>query len=251
MRNLLTLVFGVMLTHLCAASVYDVPANGLLRLPVDVRVIDRLQVSDGGKLLIPAAITGLKINQLTMGVNARISIAPRDATFELAVGEVDLADGSVIAALGAYGDIGVPGGSGSSIKLVFKSGSVNNLVVDTRGGNGGKGWTGAQGRDGSGAACWGRGSSQGAAGGNGSDGLPGGDGGNIELVLDQPQWLEVIDIMQSGGKGGAAGDAGAGGKGGQSADCWVYSLGDGSRDGQVGNPGRASVDGRPGILRVN
>ena len=234
------------------AQTFQVPDNGLLRLPKlqSETQLETLAVGEAGKLLIPGSINTLVVNELIMEKRARISIAPRNSKFTLVVKHGRIADGSVVAAVGAHGDVGVPGGRGTDMKLVIEAGSIANLVVDVSGGKGGQGWAGTAGEDGRNAVCWGLGSSSGGDGGDGSDGMPGGDGGNLELSLAQSQWLEVIDIRQQGGQGGDAGVAGRAGKGGNSASCWMYSLGDKSQDGRQGQTGRAAAAGQPGILRV-
>ena len=232
---------------------FQVEDNGLLRLPkmAENTHLEQLSIGRGGKLLVPASIMQLAVDDLDMAENARISIAPRESQFVLTLKNVSLADGSVLAAVGMHGDFGVPGGRGTDVKVVIEAGEVANLVIDVSGGKGGDGWAGAAGNDGKNAACWGLGSSSGTNGGNGSNGMPGGDGGNIELSLVQPQWLEVIDVRQQGGSGGQAGAAGAAGKGGHSASCWLYSLGDSAQDGQHGLQGQAAVAGSSGLLTVS
>lgn len=234
------------------AQSFQVPEGGLLRLPntVSENTIEQLTVAAGAKLLIPATISKLEIGELQMAEKARISIAPRDELFVLTLKSAKFADGSVLAAVGAHGDFGVPGGRGTDLRLIINSADIANLVIDVSGGQGGDGWAGTQGRNGKNAACWGFGSSAGTNGGRGSDGMAGGDGGNIDLSLEQSHWLEVIDVRQQGGKGGQAGAAGAPGKGGESASCWLYSLGDTADDGEAGTEGLPADAGSPGILKV-
>ncbi len=249
----ITIVWAVSLwTVNVGAQTFLVPDGGLLRLPNEVNenYIEKLSVGEGAKLLIPSTIPALVIEDLDMAEKARISIAPRDEPFMLTLKRVRLADGSVVAAVGSHGDVGVPGGRGTDLRLTIHSGKIANVVIDVSGGNGGDGWAGAQGRDGKDAACWGFGASAGSNGGHGSDGLPGGNGGNIDLSLAQAHSLEVIDIRQQGGRGGEAGAAGVAGKGGRSASCWLYSLGDVAADGKAGSQGEPAEAGNPGILRV-
>lgn len=256
MKGFRSIAAGIWITAFLTANVwaqsFQVPEGGLLRLPnqVSENHIEKLSVAVGAKLLIPATISTLVIEDLRMAEKARISIAPRDEPFVLTLKEAFLADGSVIAAVGSHGDFGVPGGRGTDLRLTINSGDIANLVIDVSGGKGGEGWAGAQGQDGKNAACWGFGSSAGTNGGHGSDGMPGGDGGNIDLSLAQARWLEVIDVRQQGGLGGLAGAAGTPGKGGRSASCWLYSLGDKAADGEVGSVGKPAEPGNPGILRV-
>ncbi len=235
------------------ADTFEVADRGLLRLPslVGAVQLDRLTIGESGKLLIPASITELYVAQLTLKSGAKISIAPQPTPFVLNIQHAQIADGSVIAASGAHGSRGESGGHGTDLRLTIASGSLANLTVDVRGGDGGQGVPGEPGTSGKNAACWGRGSRDGLSGGNGGDGAPGGNGGHVELVLGQDQWLEVIDVMLSGGAGGLAGEPGAAGKGGSQADCWLYSLGDTGSDGQPGVAGKPAHDGQPGVVRVN
>ncbi|WP_167180936.1 hypothetical protein [Pseudomaricurvus hydrocarbonicus] len=232
--------------------VYAVNDHGWLRLPSNHRdlTLESLAVGTAAKLFVPADIRSLRVNHLTLSHKAIVSIAPRYEEFVLTVQRADFADGSMIVATGENGDLGVPGGHGTDLRLTLASGRIANLTLDTRGGDGGRGWPGEAGQNGRDATCWGRGTSRGQSGGQGGDGQPGGDGGNITLKLADPQWLEVIDVRQYGGQGGLAGEAGAAGKGGDPASCWLYSLGRDARGGHAGSPGKASSAGRQGILRV-
>ncbi|MGH1372836.1 MAG: hypothetical protein ACRBBW_12410 [Cellvibrionaceae bacterium] len=243
---------ATLLTANVWGQTFQVPEGGLLRLPNSVgdNLIEKLSVAKGGKLMVPASISTLVIEDLQMAQSARISIAPRDEPFVLTLKQARFADGSVLAAVGSHGDVGVPGGRGTDLKLTIDGGTIANLVIDVSGGKGGDGWAGAQGQDGKNAACWGFDSSAGTDGGHGSNGMPGGDGGNIDLSLAQAHWLEVIDVRQQGGQGGQAGAAGLAGKGGHAASCWLYSLGKSAADGQAGTEGKAAEAGNPGILRV-
>ena len=247
------LILSLLCSSASRAESFEVADHGLLRLPSQVGVVqlDRLTIGASGKLLIPVSITELQVAHLTMKPGAKISIAPHPQPFVLTVRQVDIADGSVIAASGAHGDRGEPGGQGTDLKLTLESGSLANLTVDVRGGDGGQGLAGQAGQSGKSAACWGRGSRDGSSGGDGGDGWPGGNGGRVDLMLGQSQWLEVIDVMLSGGAGGGAGEPGSAGKGGSEARCWLYSLGSAGRDGEPGAPGNPARDGLPGELKVH
>lgn len=248
----LALLGGLLGSNGSRAESFEVADHGLLRLPslAGAVQLDSLTVGASGKLLVPVTITELRINQLSLKRGAKISIAPHQQPFVLTIQRAQIADGSVIAASGGHGDRGEPGGKGTDLDLSIQSGSLANLTVDVRGGNGGQGIQGQVGQSGKNAACWGRGSRDGLSGGNGGDGLPGGDGGHVSLALGQSQWLEVIDVMLSGGAGGAAGEPGSAGKGGAEASCWLYSLGDVANDGQPGEAGSAAQAGRSGVLSV-
>ncbi len=252
MKSLMVLVTLCLSAMSVWGQAFQVPENGLLRLPNlgQQAQLDKLDIAKGGKLLIPASIEQLTLAELTMGKDARISVAPRGSEFVLILKQAQFSDGSVLAAVGSHGDVGVPGGRGTDLRLVIESTSIENLVIDTRGGQGGNGWPGSAGESGKDAACWGFGSSAGTDGGDGSNGLPGGDGGNIILSLAESHWLEVIDIRQQGGAGGQAGAAGAGGKGGGEARCWLYSLGESANNGKTGQAGQPAQAGRAGILSV-
>lgn len=247
------LMLALLCSQMSGAESFEVADYGLLRLPSQLGVVqlDRLTIGASGKLLVPVSITELQVAKLTMKPGAKISIAPHAQPFVLTIRQADIADGSVIAASGAHGDRGEPGGRGTDLRLAIESGSLANLTVDVRGGDGGQGRAGQAGQSGKNAACWGRGSRDGESGGDGGDGWPGGDGGRVDLVLGQAQWLEVVDVMLSGGAGGAAGEPGAAGKGGSEASCWLYSLGSTGRDGSPGVPGKPSRAGQSGVLKIN
>jgi len=251
-KGLMVLVTLCLSTMNAWGQAFQVPENGLLRLPnLGQQVqLQKLDIAKGGKLLVPASIEQLTLTDLIMGEDARISVAPRNTEFVLILKKAQFADGSVLAAVGSHGDVGVPGGRGTDLRVVIESTKIENLVIDTRGGQGGDGWPGAAGEQGKDAACWGFGSSSGTDGGDGSNGLPGGDGGNIILSLAESHWLEVIDIRQQGGDGGQAGAAGTGGQGGSEARCWLYSLGENASSGQAGQAGLPAQAGRAGILSV-
>jgi len=230
---------------------YDVAENSFLRMPSTQKLVtlQRLDVGRQGTVLIPAQIEKLVVEQLTLASLARLSIAPRETAFELLIKRAQFADGSTVSARGSDGDVGVPGGRGADLHIEIVSGHIDNLIVDTRGGRGGDGWEGMNGESGRDAACWGLQAGMGRNGQDGGNGLPGGDGGNITVVLGEPEWLDVIDFLQIAGIGGQGGRGGQAGAGGDAADCWAYSV-KASYRGKAGEPGVAAHNGSQGILRV-
>ncbi len=243
---------GALAESVPLSGTYQVPDGKFLRLPATEGLLQlhTLAVGEDATLLVPASISGLKVERLTLSSKARISIAPRPERFEVLIEQANIGDGSVIAATGQAGNPGQLGGHGTDLLLEIAAGRVDNLTVDVSGGRGGdgrRGKTGSAGRD---AACWGRGSSKGLDGGDGGDGRPGGNGGHLTLKLGKSEWLEVIDVLQYGGAGGRAGQAGDAGRGGEQARCWLYSLGDSAAAGQPGSEGQPAPAGRPGYLTV-
>ncbi|MFP3449812.1 collagen-like protein, partial [Pseudomonas sp. SIMBA_067] len=76
MRNLMLL--AMLATPLAQAESLEVAANSMLRLPDKSASVHltHLRVADSATLLLPASLAELKVDQLELGRDARIAIAP-------------------------------------------------------------------------------------------------------------------------------------------------------------------------------
>lgn len=232
-------------------TVLEVEANGLMRLPSNSSVLhlQRLQIAERGTLLVPAGVSEIRVEELHLGSEARIALAPGEQPLQLLVGHGEVANGAQISARGGKGSAQQPAQAGRSLTLRLHSLSAATLLVDARGGPGAPGYAGLDGADGEAGGCtWGQAS-------RGHDGLDGGDGQagapgarvRVELPLDFP--AELLQVRLDGGEGGTAGPGGKGGRGGLSKGCWLYST-DGAADGRPGQPGKAGAPGPAGQLEL-
>jgi len=234
-----------------AEALVKVAANSVVRLPGSVSVLelDRLEIADHGTLLIPATLTELRVDELHLGREARIGIAPSEQPFRLAVVRGEIAAGSHISAHGATGSAQQPAKPGRNLSLRLEHVKVDGLAVDVRGGTGAPGFRGLDGADGEAAGCvWGQ-AGRGHEGQNGSDGQSGAAGGQIRLEVPADFPAERLTTRLSGGAGGAAGEGGSGGAGGAAKDCWFYDV-EGAEAGRVGRPGQVGATGPDGALHV-
>lgn len=234
-----------------AQSVIDVPSNSLMRLPSSSNVLhlQRLAIAERGTLLVPAGVSELRVEELHLGSEARIALAPGEQPLQLLVGTAQVEQGAQISARGAKGTAQQPAQPGRSLTLRLHSLSAAALLVDARGGPGAPGYVGLDGADGEAAGCtWGQ-ASRGHDGHDGGDGQAGAPGARVrvELPLDVP--AELLQIRVDGGEGGAAGPGGKGGRGGVSKGCWLYST-EGAADGRPGQPGKAGAPGPAGQLEL-
>jgi hypothetical protein len=234
-----------------AEAVLEVAANSLMRLPSSGAVLhlQRLHIAERGTLMIPAGVSEIRIDELRLGAEARIAVAPGEQPLQLLVGRAEAASGAQINARGARGMGQQPAQAGRPLTLRLHTLAAETLQVDARGGPGAPGYAGLDGADGEAGGCtWGQAS-------RGHDGLDGGDGQagapgarvRVELPLDFP--TELLQIRLEGGEGGAAGLGGKGGRGGLSKGCLLYST-DGAADGRPGQPGKAGEPGQAGLLEV-
>lgn len=247
---------GLLLLALCspialAQSVIEVGANSLMRLPTSSQVLhlQRLAIAERGTLLIPAGVSEIRVDELQLGSEARIALAPGEQPLQLLVDSGQVAKGAQISARGAKGTAQQPAQPGRSLILRLHSLSADMLLVDARGGAGAPGYSGLDGADGEAGGCtWGQ-ASRGHDGHDGGDGQAGAPGARVrvELPLDVP--AELLQIRVDGGEGGAAGSGGKGGRGGVSKGCWLYST-EGAADGRPGQPGKAGAPGPAGQLEL-
>ncbi len=183
---------------------------------------------------------------------------------------------------GAPGLLGSKGGDGlpsmsANIYIKKISGSVDQLVIYTRsgdggqggqGGKGGRGGAGGQGGDAVSCGCTCTGAGKGGPGNRGGKGGQGGDGGNcvsgndifVSVSWEDEKKVKAISVRANpgeGGLGGPGGDGGAGGQGGNpnsNGSCPTASRGGVGSDGpggMIGDPGnRGGGDGSPGKIHI-
>jgi len=226
----------------------------MLRLPNKSASVhlEHLRVADSATLLLPATLTDLKIDQLELGRDARIAIAPSDNALRIEARSARLGEGSEISAPGAPGSYQRPARSGRSLDLKLDAVDAGRLAIDARGGAGAPGYVGLDGANGQAGGCtWGQASrgANGDDGGNGHDGAP---GGRIRLSVPQDFPQERIVVRLDGGVAGKPGAAGKAGKGGASKGCLVYrtDAGASGRPGQPGQPGLAGAAGELILQRL-
>ncbi|MEN5037529.1 collagen-like protein [Pseudomonas sp. TWI929] len=247
MRNLMLL--AILAAPLAQAESLVVASNSMLRLPDKSASVhlQHLRVADAATLLLPATLAELKVDQLELGRDARIAIAPSDNPLLIEARSARLAEGSEFSAPGAAGSYQRAARSGRSLDLKLVEVDAERVAIDARGGAGAPGYVGLDGANGQAGGCtWGQASrgANGDDGGNGHDGAP---GGRIRLSLPQGFPQERIVVRLDGGAPGKAGAAGKAGKGGASKGCLVYRTASGA-NGQPGQPGQPGLAGAAGEL---
>ena len=234
-----------------AQAVIEVDSHAVVRLPGNASVLqlDRLQIADHGTLLIPPGLTEIRVAQLHLGRDARLAIAPSDQLLRLEIETAEIASGAQISARGAQGSAARPALAGRNLSLRLQAVTLENLLLDARGGTGAPGYAGLAGADGKPGGCtWGE-ASRGHDGLDGGDGQPGAAGAQVRLEVPRDFPVEQLQVRLDGGSGGQPGAAGAGGQGGVSKSCWLYST-DGAHDGKPGRAGRAGEAGPAGALSI-
>lgn len=250
MRNLLTLA-ALFSPLALAQSVIEVDSHAFMRLPsnTSVLLLDRLEIADHGTLLIPAGLTEIRVAQLHLGREARLAIAPSEQALRLDVAAAEFASGAQISARGAHGSAAKPAVPGRDLNVRLQAVTLENLILDARGGSGAPGYAGFDGANGKPGGCtWGE-ASRGYDGLDGGDGQPGAAGAHVRLEVPQGFPVEQLQVRLDGGAGGQPGAAGAGGQGGERKGCLLYST-DGARDGKPGQAGRAGEPGPAGTLNI-
>ncbi|WP_087500239.1 hypothetical protein [Pseudomonas sp. SID14000] len=247
MRNLMLL--AMLAVPLAQAESLEVAANSMLRLPDKSASVHlaHLRVADAATLLLPATLAELKVDQLELGRDARIAIAPSDSPLLIEARSARLGEGSEFSAPGAAGTYQRGARSGRSLDLKLAEVDAERLAIDARGGAGAPGYVGLDGANGQAGGCtWGQASrgANGDDGGNGHDGAP---GGRIRLSVPQGFAQERIVVRLDGGAPGKAGAAGKAGKGGASKSCLVYRT-DAGANGRPGQPGQPGLAGAAGEL---
>lgn len=185
MRNLMLL--AMLAVPLAQAESLEVAANSMLRLPDKSASVHlaQLRVADAATLLLPATLAELKVDQLELGRDARIAIAPSDSPLLIEARSARLGEGSEFSAPGAAGTYQRGARSGRSLDLKLAEVDAERLAIDARGGAGAPGYVGLDGANGQAGGCtWGQASrgANGDDGGNGHDGAP---GGRIRLSVPQ------------------------------------------------------------------
>ncbi|UCJ16528.1 collagen-like protein [Pseudomonas sp. MM211] len=236
-----------------AEAVIEVDSHHFMRLPAQGSVLQlkRLVVADNGTLLIPVGVSELRIDELYLGHNAQIAIAPSNESLHLDIGSGEIASGAQISAPGAPGTAQRAAVPGRTLVVRLQAVSTDQWLLDARGGRGASGYAGLDGANGKTGGCaWGQ-ASAGHDGQDGTDGHPGAPGGQVRLEVPADFPIERLQARLEGGAGGPAGVAGNAGAGGASKGCWIYST-SGARDGRpgmAGQPGTAGHDGRLDVVR--
>lgn len=232
-----------------AQSVIEVESHAFMRLPSNAGVLqlDRLAIADHGTLLIPSGVREIRVAELHLGQQARITIAPAEQVFRLEAAAGEIASGAQIDARGSQGTHQQPALQGRALSVRLGAVVVGPLLVDARGGKGAPGYVGLDGADGMPGGCtWGQ-ASAGHGGQNGGDGQAGAPGAEVRLEVPAGFPVEQLQVRIDGGAGGLPGPGGSGGKGGPSKGCWLYST-DAAADGRPGQAGQAGVQGAAGAL---
>ncbi|MDF0731218.1 collagen-like protein [Pseudomonas entomophila] len=247
MRKLMLL--AALATPLAQAESLDVAAHSMLRLPNKSASVhlERLQVADSATLLLPATLTELTIDQLELGRDARIAIAPAERPLVIQATRAQLGEGSEISAPGAPGTYERAARPGRDLELRLQALDASQLSIDARGGAGAPGYVGLDGANGKPGGCtWGQ-ASRGANGDNGGNGHDGAAGGRVRLAVPAGFPQERIQVRLDGGAPGKPGAAGKAGQGGASKGCLVYHTESGDK-GRDGLPGQAGLAGAAGEL---
>ncbi|SDI46148.1 hypothetical protein SAMN05216588_11765 [Pseudomonas flavescens] len=247
----------ILLAALCcpllalAEAVIEVDSHHFMRLPAQGSVLqlNRLTIADNGTLLVPVGVSELRVDELYLGRNAQIAIAPSTHSLHLDVRSGDIASGAQISAPGAPGTAQHAAIPGRTLVIRLQAVNTESWSLDARGGRGAPGYAGLDGADGKAGGCaWGQ-ASEGHNGQNGTDGQPGAPGGQVRLEVPADFPVERLQARLEGGAGGPAGIAGSAGAGGASKGCWIYST-RGARDGRPGMAGQAGAAGHDGRLDI-
>ncbi|HCS08074.1 MULTISPECIES: hypothetical protein [Pseudomonas] len=244
-----------LLVALCSPFVHaesvKVDPNTLMRLPANTSVLqlEQLDVADYGTLLIPPGVTQVKIDQLHLGREARITIVPAERAIELHAAYANFEEGSQINARGAAGTYEKPARPARDLTLRFDALQANELSVDARGGTGAPGFVGLDGGNGDAPGCtWGS-ASAGHNGQNGGNGQQGAAGAQVRVELPRDFPDDLIKVRVDGGAGGKPGAAGRAGSGGKSKGCLVYRT-DGAKSGKPGLAGEPGETGSAGAVTI-
>lgn len=148
MRKLVLL--AALFSPLVLAESISVAPHSVLRLPNKSSVVhlERLHVADAGTLLLPASLVELKVDELQLGQEARIAIAPADSTLRVEVANAQMGEGSQITAHGAPGTYERAAKAGRNLDLQLHSIQAPLLAIDARGGAGAPGYVGLDGANG-------------------------------------------------------------------------------------------------------
>ena len=241
-------LLALLVSPIALAQSVSVETNSLMRLPSSTSVLqlERLDVADYGTLLIPATLSQVSVDELHLGRDARIAIAPGNNPLQLQVRRAQLDPGSQFTSRGATGTHEKPAKAGRDLTLHINTLTAEELLVDARGGAGAKGYAGLDGANGEDPGCtWGA-AGRGANGDNGGDGLPGAAGAQVRIELQQDFPAEKIKVWVDGGAGGTAGKPGSGG---QSKGCLVYRT-DGGEKGRPGLEGQPGAKGPAGAVTI-
>ena len=232
-----------------AETLLKVEPNSVLRLPATSSslLFKRLEVADHATLLLPASLNELRVDELLLGRDAHIGIAPSQQAFHLEVKRGQLAAGSHVSARGSAGTAKVAAMPGRNLTLHFERVLVTDLGLDVRGGAGAAGRHGADGQPGESGGCvWGQ-ATQGADGQSGADGQPGAAGGQVRFEVASNFVAEVVKFSALGGPGGEPGAGGAGGAGGALNNCLLYDAA-GAANGRPGVAGKPGAQGAAGSI---
>lgn len=161
---------------------------------------------------------------------------------------------------GGRGTSGRYGNKGKKVKIRMGLISVNDLIIDVRGGNGGNGGNGANGGRGGRASC-GRVCSgqEGGNGGNAGNAGNGGQGGEVDIEF----WVASTNFSGfmlsnnnglrgkvDGGYQGSPGKPGIGGAGGSGKRCPGFYKRSGGPSGRKGRTGSKGRKGKEGTFKV-
>lgn len=187
-------------------------------------MLERLHIADHSTLFIPAGVTELRVGELRLGREARLAIAP-----PLRLEAAELTSGVQINARGAAGSNTQSALRGRHLHLRLDKATVEDLLIDARGGQGAPGYVGVAGADGNPGGCtWGE-ASRGHDGLDGGDGQAGAAGAHVHLEVPHEFPMDRLQVRLDGG---------AGGKGGAGTGCWLYNTA-GAGDGKPGEVGPA------------
>lgn len=241
MRKLMLLT--ALFSPLVLADSLSVAPHSVLRLANKASVVhlQQIDVADSATLVLPASLVELKVDQLTLGRDARISVVSADDPLRIEVVRAQLAEGSLITATGSAGNYQRAARPGRSLDLRLRALQAPLLSIDARGGAGAPGYAGLDGGNGEAGGCtWGS-ASRGANGDDGGNGHDGAAGGRVHLALPADYPAEQIKVRLDGGAPGVAGAPGKAGQGGASKGCLVYRT-------EAGANGRPGVAGQPGMV---
>lgn len=245
-------------TNVVAQSILKVSEGEAYTVTEDQMLVDTWVMEDNSRIVFEEGITSWNIHAKVarFGKNVRIIGVGSDGNNGNAGARGRNAGECKDGGHATNGDRGEDGETGINVTLTVGLVSVDDLVIDVRGGNGGDGGKGGKGGKGGRASC-GRicSGQEGGNGGNGGGAGLGGDGGHvtvhywvagqnaISVGLQSDASGAGLRVNNEGGQAGRPGGAGGGGRGGDSRDCTLHKRGGGpwgknGRDGDAGRPGK-------------
>lgn len=100
-----------------------------------IQTLDQLTLAQSSAVMIPVHINEVRINRLEMDEDARIVVAPGNNRLRIDIADGYMKKGSILTAQGTPASETKPAGDGRSLSLRFQQMTLENLLIDVRGGS--------------------------------------------------------------------------------------------------------------------